>query len=332
MLMRARLLVLLFYLPPALFAREIPLTATAVVRFASEQEGAALLASRDAYVALMSPFDRAVRMHSAVPVSPETFLRYLAQQCLSWTDAEMEKYGRFLATLRPKLQAYDLSFPAEVLLVKTTSADEGGAAVAYTRQNAIIVTRKMLQQSDGTLQKILVHELFHILSRHDPDLQIRLYELIGFQRCNEIILPESLAKRKLTNPDAPGNNNRIRLTHQDTVVQAIPLIYARDAVYDADKGSTVFDFLEFRLLAVTKRKDLWQASLRSGEAVLYDVSEVDGFFEQIGRNTGYIIHPEEILADNFVHLVNGTEDLPSPGIVAAMKAILQRRYERLQVR
>ena len=30
--------------------------------------------------------------------------------------------------------------------------------------------------------------------------------------------------------------------------------------------------------------------------------EVNNFFEQIGRNTNYIIHPDEVLADNFIFL------------------------------
>ena len=36
------------------------------------------------------------------------------------------------------------------------------------------------------------------------------------------------------------------------------------------------------------------------------------------------IHPDEILADNFVHLVNQTKDLASPEIVAAMREQLAR--------
>ena len=36
--------------------------------------------------------------------------------------------------------------------------------------------------------------------------------------------------------------------------------------------------------------------------------ESAGFFEQVGRNTGYIIHPDEILAENFVKLAIGISD------------------------
>ena len=39
-----------------------------------------------------------------------------------------------------------------------------------------------------------------------------------------------------------------------------------------------------------------------------NLDEVEGFYEQIQRNTNYIIHPDEILADNFIFLVQAKKD------------------------
>ena len=55
--------------------------------------------------------------------------------------------------------------------------------------------------------------------------------------------------------------------------------------------------------------------------------EFQGLYEQIGRNTVYLIHPEEILADNFAQLYVATLRSPppsvaSPAILAKMRAIL----------
>ena len=33
-----------------------------------------------------------------------------------------------------------------------------------------------------------------------------------------------------------------------------------------------------------------------------------GFYEQIGKNTQYIIHPDEVLADNFIIMCMAKED------------------------
>ena len=55
--------------------------------------------------------------------------------------------------------------------------------------------------------------------------------------------------------------------------------------------------------------------------VLLEVEEIDGFFEQIGKNSNYIIHPEEILADNFSLLVMG-QKVPSPWVLDKLKGFL----------
>ena len=43
--------------------------------------------------------------------------------------------------------------------------------------------------------------------------------------------------------------------------------------------------------------------LNNGKTTLLKPDEAEGFFEQIGRNTSYILHPEETLANNFVFLI-----------------------------
>jgi len=45
----------------------------------------------------------------------------------------------------------------------------------------------------------------------------------------------------------------------------------------------------------------------------------------VGRNTGYIIHPDEILADNFVLLVNQSKNVRSPEILEKMRAVLAKK-------
>jgi len=58
-----------------------------------------------------------------------------------------------------------------------------------------------------------------------------------------------------------------------------------------------------------------------------DPRDMEGLFEQIGRNTRYLWHPEEILADNFALMAIGVErgaplKLPSPEIQDRLRAIL----------
>ena len=71
-------------------------------------------------------------------------------------------------------------------------------------------------------------------------------------------------------------------------------------------------------MKVEEREGRWRPLLNEGGPVLIDPSSSKSFAEQIGANTKYIIHPDEILADNFVHLVMRTENLPTPKIVEQM--------------
>jgi len=72
--------------------------------------------------------------------------------------------------------------------------------------------------------------------------------------------------------------------------------------YDPNKGGEFFDYLQFRLLLV--ERDDPSPAVRAievgGHAQLVEVEEVSGFYEQVGSNTTYIIHPEEIMADEHI--------------------------------
>ena len=49
--------------------------------------------------------------------------------------------------------------------------------------------------------------------------------------------------------------------------------------------------------------------------------------QQTGDNTKYIIHPEEIMADNFSYLVMGKTNLKTPRIVEHLKVLLDYKTE-----
>jgi deoxyribodipyrimidine photo-lyase len=61
----------------------------------------------------------------------------------------------------------------------------------------------------------------------------------------------------------------------------------------------------------------------AGEPIMTKPEGAAGFFEQVGRNTGYLIHPEEILADNFELLV--AADRRPPMFDALIQASLRQR-------
>jgi len=313
-----RCLVLIGACSPAL-AVEIPLTNRTVLRFADVRDGIEALTKRDDFVASLSPFDRQVRLKTDRDVSEQELLAYIPMHVLPWTAGDRALLTPIIESMAKKLADWKLPLPPVVLLVKTDGQEDSRAA--YCRGAAIVLPANMLLNK--RLDKILPHELFHVLSNQNLELRQKLYNSIGFQKCNEVALPGPLADRKITNPDAPLNNQYITVVQDGRTMELMPVLFSKAPRYDPARGGTLFAYLEFKLMALENAGGVRRAAVVNGEPVLYEPGSVPGFAEQVGTNTDYIIHPEEILADNFVFLLNGRVDLPSQRVVQEMGKILQ---------
>jgi hypothetical protein len=207
-------------------------------------------------------------------------------------------------------------------LLQTTGREDANAP--YTRGTAIVLPQGTAGQPAEKLQRLFAHELFHILSRRDKAFREQMYATIGFHLCEEIPLPVELRPRKITNPDAPRIDCYLRIATDDGEFSVAPVLYAQVDKFDPQAGRTLFQLLEFRLLKLTREGERWMPALRDGQPELLDPRSVASFHQQIGQNTGYIIHPDEVLADNFVHLVFGTPDdkLKTPALITRMKTAL----------
>lgn len=291
------------------------------VAFATVDRAREILAGRDDFVRSMSPFDRAARMKTARAVSEEDYLAFVAKNVLTWNDAEEQKVTAAFQSVRPELEAQALPLPRKIFLVKTTGSEEGNAP--YTRANAIVLPEAELRRPGAKIRKTLCHELFHILSRTNPELREKLYAAIGFVKCREVAFPPELKPRKITNPDAPKNDHCIRLQAEGSDRWAVPILFSSAEKYDPTSGGEFFDYLQFRFLLVERSGGSPTAETADDgrPPKLVRASDVRGLAEQIGMNTRYIIHPEEILADNFALLVLGSRDLPSPEVVERLKEI-----------
>jgi hypothetical protein len=305
----------------AALAADVRLTEGTVVRFADVRSGVEALTRRDDYIGEMSPFDRQVRPKSDRPVSEAEMLAFFAQHVQPWSAEEIGKLTPLIAALGKKADPWKLKLPPVILLVKTTGREEGGAA--YCRGAAIVLPQNMISGSAKALEQVLPHELFHVLSSHNPDLREALYQTIGFQSCNEVQLPESLRARKITNPDAPVNNHFITVTQDGRALELMPVLFSKTERYDPARGGSLFAYMQFKLMALENDNGTRRPALVDGQGVLLEPRGVPGYHEQVGRNTTYIIHPEEILADNFVFLLDGRINLPTPRVVQEMGKVLQ---------
>jgi hypothetical protein len=255
-------------------------------------------------------------------------LGFIGKNVVDWTKEETQTVQAAIEAMQPLFRNLPLSSPPTVQLIKTTGAEEGNAA--YTRSTAIVLPKSELSKSQKDLQKLICHELFHILSRQNPELREKLYAIIGFAKCNEIKLPPELERRKITNPDAPRNDHFIRVQIDGRESLAVPILLSSIETYDVKRGGEFFTYLQFQFLVVEKESDSenLKAVLDGSAPKLVGAERVSGFMEQVGRNTDYIIHPEEILADNFALLVLNERNVASPEILRKMKEVLLPRTKR----
>ncbi|MCH2362994.1 MAG: hypothetical protein MK479_00285 [Planctomycetes bacterium] len=248
-----------------------------VVRFSSVEQGRRILGSRDEYLAALSPFDRSARLKTAAAVDEKSFIKFITGEVLPWSEEETSTITRSLQAVSARLAGLKLSFPREIHLVQTSGKEEGGAA--YCRGSAVVLPARIASRKEKGLTHLLLHELFHILSRNQPELREKL--------------------------------------------SVVPVLYSSAEKYDEKKGGEFFRYLVFRLMAVKKESGKWVPALVNGKPRLLDPAGVEDFHRKIGKNTGYIIHPEEVLADNFVLLDMGKKKVPTPRILEEMARLLK---------
>lgn len=296
-------------------AESVPLTDTASVVFASIDAGREALQTPDRYTKALSRFDLESRLRTRDAVTAVDLMRFSAEQVIAWSDEDRAKMQPIIASVAQRFAKYNVPLPPNVLLIQTTGKEEGDAA--YCRRNAVILPQRYVGFPAARLEPIFIHELFHVLSSHNEALRNSLYEIIGFKPCPEIALPESLADLKITNPDGPSLNNYITLEIDGKQQLAVPLLYSPER-FDPTQSRSFFQYLRFRLLVVERAGDNWHVATMSGDPILLDPKQTPSFHQQIGSNTKYILHPDEILADNFMHLMMQKPDLPNPEIVNEM--------------
>ena len=280
---------------------------------ADSDQASRLLQSSDEYTRQLGVFDLRSKTMNRAAATEADYLAHAAQQTRSWTSEEIITLREIIRSAEARIEELGLvlNFPPEIVLISSTMQEEGGAA-GYTRQNFIVLNSAYLSES------LFLHELFHVYSRANPEQRDALYATIGFQKTNEIVLPEPLATYKISNPDATVHDHVIELTINDAPQEAIFFIYASR---DYTEG-TFFDYLTKRLLLVEGPAGSKRVQQKNGQPVLVPYGEAIDLLEQIGTNTNYDIDPEEVMADHFTLLVLDAP-VPEPDFLAQAKAVLQ---------
>lgn len=301
---------------------EVAITSSTEVQFATAAQGKDALKTEDDFLKNVSLFDIQVRLQTGEKKEAKDLGEFQASAVREWNDDEKKTLTKILEDLKEKLKPLTLSLPKTILLVKTTGEEEGNAA--YTRGNAIFIPPTRLGPG---LLKTLAHEIFHVMSRHDRKLRDKAYAFVGFKACNEITLPGEYASRRITNPDAPVIDSYIEIEEKGNKLAMTPVLFASKEKFDPIAKGDLFSYLTFKLMAIENDGKVWRPIVKSDGPIFIDAAKNASFMNQTGDNTKYIIHPEEIMADNFSYLVLGKKDLKTPQIVENLKELLDYKAE-----
>jgi hypothetical protein len=300
------------------------------LRFLDVKQGGDFLATPDEYTRRMSDFDLRVMIRTTQKKSMQDYLALARSAVLPWTDDERQRITAAYDSIRAELKTLSMPLPKEVLLIKTSGAEEWDAA--YTRGAAIILPVADLSANEQGLRRLVAHELFHVLARAFPGMTDRIYPAIGFQACGALVLPPEIEARVLNNPDTPRNDHCIELRSATGRVVGMPALLSADGRFDPDmKGGigAVLSRMQTGLMVLTPGPGgTMRPILVNGAPQILPWKDLPDLPAKIGRNTGYLIHAEEMLADNFALLVTRAANVPSPEVLSRIREALRGMPQR----
>ena len=215
--------------------------------------------------------------------------------------------------------------PARITLLKTTGRED--LNLPYCRGPLIVFPENWLRRGADLAGRILAHELFYVFATAHPALRPELYALLEFEPCEELTFPAKTDNRRLTNPDAPRYDYFTRLRLGEREIAVIPAMIARTEHFDPAPPINVFAQTEFRLLEIELKDGRALGSLAAdGTLRSHSAEALPDYRARMAQNTDYIWHPEEVLADNFAHLlVPPKTPLANRELPARLLRVMQKR-------
>ena len=188
-----------------------------------------------------------------------------------------------------------------ITLIKL-KGDLYGKSTFFTRQEGIFIPGAEIHEENiDAMESVFLHEIFHIISRYNPDIRKKCYELIGFYPLAKVpTFPENLQERMLHNPDGLNFEYGITLNWlKKEPIIATPMIYVNSPDFKKERPE-YFSYLQFDLFRVVEEEGSLKVISKDPVGPEIPDDYYQSFFDQIKDNTQYIIHPDEIMADNFM--------------------------------
>ena len=256
------------------------------------QTASSIIAQKDDYILNFSEFDLQSRLSTMEKVTKDDLAEFLSHQTVEWTNSEQNIINRIFDELDISYAPYKEYLLDSVKVIKTTGREECDAA--YTRNKIIYVPISMAHYPYEELKELIAHELFHVVSTHNPKFRNDLYVKLGFNPCPELDVPDEYKHLYVSNPDTIGKNCYVSFYANGAQIKAVPFLYAVAPF----RGGYFFEYFRFTFLESemknSKCSPLYENNrpkFINAPQKLFDLcEEIDPYSNQ------HRLHPEEILA------------------------------------
>lgn len=262
-------------------------------RFADAAEGAQLIVSNEDYLASFSQGDLDFRLQKKGGTLEE-WKTFGAEQVRDFTAEEKSRVDATMARLEQLIAERKLALPdsEEIVFVKTTMHEEGDAG-AYTHGTQIYIGEVVLDMLGSGIPEaerqgfhLFAHELFHCLTRSNPDFRSEMYSILGFEvQQDDYEFGPDVKEALIANPDVEHHNSSRDFTIAGQPRRCTVVFYATRPFESV--GDMFFDLGDTGFVPVDDLNTIIPSA------------QIEDYWEVFGENTEYTIDPEEVLAENF---------------------------------
>jgi hypothetical protein len=263
---------------------------------ATKEEGVEYLMSNTEYFDGFTQNDLDYKMQKTGATKDE-YLEFCGQQVVDFTDNDIEILDQAMADIEKSMAKQGIVLPKidTIVFIKTTMNEEYGAD-AYTHGTQIYLGENIFSigKSDvagyKSFKQLVCHEIFHCLTRCNPEFRKEMYKIIGFNVQDEdFVIPPSVEEYFISNPDVEHHNAYAAFDINGKKTDCFMALITTK--HFEKPGEDYFKNHDVALIPT------------DGSDTYYSYSEASNFYDLLGKNTEYVIDPEECMADNFAYAV-----------------------------